>query len=507
MATRKKTKSRGKDTETMQALRTRIDTLIAGGSRATRTKQGEGIILRGAGRGFTVLMTPAGQVTRAGKIYEDRVGEPLPAGGYDANQTPHRVGNVEYIKTRGGKDRAVRRWDPSSDKFVYTALGKNFYAKRQSEYVVEVPVNIRGKRENGTEYHVKGFMPIKDLGLENLKLPQNLTEAERDERIKLAVARFLTLDAPLYEVSQETWRYDPHGTWKITELRTSPAEAQGGNPRVRAETRTVGAGPASLSQLLYSDAICAEAFVDHGDGTCLPRQMAHILRIKDVGALCTELDGLLPPGRDGRYTSAVVLAYAKKHKLGYSFLFNNEILESSDGQKALPLLGAARRPRLLLQLLPSVPLAGDQKGRRRRQQPKDQARGARDHRARFWAVGPLGERDSAGTLFCRRGSITRRSQGAHGGREAPQGARQGREHHTGSTLRLQSRLRPEQKGQRLHSRVPRGGSGDPGVAGQAGAESALQGRGAAKHNEEGPLNSSEGQGEDIPYGRREESIT
>ena len=146
-----------KATQNMQALRTRIDTLIAGGSRATKSKSSDGLMLKGPGKSFVTLMTPAGVVTKAGRVYEDRVGERLPAGGYDVDQAPRRVGNVEYIKTRGGKDRVVRRWDPSSDKFVYTALGRTFYSKRQSEYVVQIPITIRGKRDNGRYLRDEGL--------------------------------------------------------------------------------------------------------------------------------------------------------------------------------------------------------------------------------------------------------------------------------------------------------------------------------------------------------------
>ena len=251
----------------MQALRTKIDTLIAGGSKAVRSTTSDSMILKGPGGRFTMLTTPAGELTRAGRVYQDRVGEPLPSGGYDVNQTPRRVGNVEFIKTRGGKDRAVRRWDPGSDKFVYTALGRGFYSRRRSEYVVQVPVNIRGKRENGTTYDNKGWMPISELGLGNIKLPQNLTEAQRDERIKLSVARYLSLDSPLYEVSQETWTYDPHGSWEIEELRTSPNVDPNEPPEVQVLHRTLGAQPASFRSSCIPTAYAPKPLWTTGTGS------------------------------------------------------------------------------------------------------------------------------------------------------------------------------------------------------------------------------------------------
>ena len=102
-------------------------------------------------------------------------------------------------------------------------------------------------------------------------------------------------------------------------------------PTVQVLNRTLGAQPASLSQLLCPDGICAEAFVDHGDGLCVPRQMASILK-RDFGEVCTELDGLKGENMEG-YSAATVIAYAKEHGLGYCFVFNNEVLDSSQGTR------------------------------------------------------------------------------------------------------------------------------------------------------------------------------
>ena len=59
--------------------------------------------------------------------------------------------------------------------------------------------------------------------------------------------------------------------------------------------------------------------------------MASILK-RDFGEVCAELDRL--KGKDERgYSAATVVAYAKKHNLGYCFVFNNEVLDSSQGAR------------------------------------------------------------------------------------------------------------------------------------------------------------------------------
>jgi hypothetical protein len=159
---------------------------------------------------------------------------------------------------------------------VHNALGRRFFSRRRSEYVVQIQVIKRGRKDNGTTYEVNGWMPITDLGLRNISLPQRLTIEQRDEQIKAAVMRYLSDGLEVYEVSQEVWRYDAHGAWIIRGMPTQPGP--GHDPYTEVITRRLGVRPVRMSQLPHPDGICAEAFEDHDDDLCAPRQIAAVLR-------------------------------------------------------------------------------------------------------------------------------------------------------------------------------------------------------------------------------------
>ena len=144
------------------------------------TKTGTDTLILRDGHKYRVLVGVDGKVTKAGKLYENRTGRQLPTEGYDVEQTPVRTGNVETIRLRGGKEKVVRRYDPATNDYKYTALGKRFYGRRQIQYVVKVPAIFSGTRSNGQPYERRGFFPITDP----VSLSQNLTIAQRDAKIK-----------------------------------------------------------------------------------------------------------------------------------------------------------------------------------------------------------------------------------------------------------------------------------------------------------------------------------
>jgi hypothetical protein len=319
----------------MPTIAQRVAAHLAVGGRPAPPTRGEGLLLHGAGRAYVRLLTNAGQRTAAGLAYEAQTGAQLPAGGYDGTQQPRRQGDVESIRTRRGTDRVVRRWDPASMQWVYTALGRQFYSQRRSEYVVQIPVTKRGRRDNGSHYVVAGWMPITDMGLANIRLPQNLTEQQRDERIKALVGVYLQPDQVVYEVSEETWRYDAAGTWIISEMVTQPAEGAG-QPRTEVLTRRLGTAPARLSQLPHPDGIVSEAFEAHDDRLCVPRQMAAVLR-QDLDEVLRGLNDVVGncEWQEEGATAEMVVAYAKARGLGWCVLHNGTALESGRGWPAL----------------------------------------------------------------------------------------------------------------------------------------------------------------------------
>ena len=54
---------------------------------------------------------------------------------YNANQTPTREGDREYIAMLSGPKKLVRTYDPQHKKWNYTKLGLSFFGRVREEYV------------------------------------------------------------------------------------------------------------------------------------------------------------------------------------------------------------------------------------------------------------------------------------------------------------------------------------------------------------------------------------
>ena len=144
-------------------------------------------------------------------------------------QAARREGNTETIALRNGKRAVTRRWDPASNEFKFTAIGKKYYSTLRRNYVVDVPIIIKGKRKNGTRYEIKSHTKMEKLGMRPVEVPLNLTLDQRREYIKRAVEAAVAKDKPLYQVSDEEWSYDAHGTWAIHE-ETVGVDPDSGKP-------------------------------------------------------------------------------------------------------------------------------------------------------------------------------------------------------------------------------------------------------------------------------------
>ena len=196
--------------------RTKIDAFVASGTQPANVPSGA--VLAKQGPRFQTLVTAGGERTAAGEYYEQKTSQELVVGGYDTSQAPQRSGDTEFIRMRDGLERATRRWDPASQDYKFTKLGKSFYGRLKRNYVVQVPVKITGRRKNGTTYTIRSTLPIAKLGVDRVELPLNLTTAQRTARVKELVRTQLDLTRPLYEVSKEAWEYDASdGAWVIHE--------------------------------------------------------------------------------------------------------------------------------------------------------------------------------------------------------------------------------------------------------------------------------------------------
>jgi len=93
-----------------------LQAAIASGSTPQIAASGATVLKQG--RKFKQLVTSAGKLTPAGRLYEGEVNTTLDTNSYDSGQTPSREGNAESISMRRGQDRIVRRWDSATSKWV-----------------------------------------------------------------------------------------------------------------------------------------------------------------------------------------------------------------------------------------------------------------------------------------------------------------------------------------------------------------------------------------------------
>ena len=178
----------------MQAF---LEGAIAAGS-APRKTPSDSIILR-RDREHRVLVSAAGHLTLAGRQYQELTNARLETYSYDTKQTPTRRGNVETIKMRGGKEKAVRTFDPATGEFTYTTLGKRYFKDTRREYIVKVPAMFRGVRGNGRAYERAGFFPIHDP----ISVKMTLSRVQRDAFIKRALTDRFSGDGVIAEYSEE----------------------------------------------------------------------------------------------------------------------------------------------------------------------------------------------------------------------------------------------------------------------------------------------------------------
>ena len=157
----------------------------------------------------------------------------------DDNQDPFRPdGNKEYIRTTDGVARLTRIYLVADRRWRYTQLGLRFYAKMQTQYIVEVPVLIKGAtRDRRSSYSKEALLPMELLGMGSISMPAIMSSEEAQNAIKRQVLSELERYRDregfmVYEFSGETYEYDPSREWKISALQTNPQE--GDPPEVSA---------------------------------------------------------------------------------------------------------------------------------------------------------------------------------------------------------------------------------------------------------------------------------
>ena len=295
-----------------------LDIAATAGRTPRRVASGRTILVTGQGSRKYVVLANGDELTRAGEYWYEKTRQVKPNRHFDPNQETSRKGDGDYIQTSSGL-RRVRQLGPDGEMQL-TALGKKFYQNRHTEYVVEVPVLIevtdsKGKRRVRTGEH----LPVNELGLGNIFANDGLTEAQKIARVKNEVLR--QLDGPtrsgrtvLMEFSGQVFSYDRNGTWLISAMATyipsvtrrritgKQGAPQAPGPRTevalhRDLSQGDPLGAISSTSFLPHDpeAYLEEAFEQHPDRLCVPRQLAALTR-RSMEEVCASFDGLLEEG-------------------------------------------------------------------------------------------------------------------------------------------------------------------------------------------------------------------
>ena len=212
----------------------------------------------------------------------------------------------------------TRIWDEASGEYNFTKQGDTFYKEIYRNYVVQVPVTSVGKRANGTQYTISSQLPLEKLGLTRKTLPLNLTHKQRLAKIKDMVEDELPLGT-LMEHSEEKYTLDRNGAWAIHEETVGPDPVGEGATCTVILSRRLGT--LEWSDLLMCEHFCAEAYERRGDMSCVPGQIAAVLK-RDLGEVEADLSAMdralhgADTWQDQGCTPEMLLKYCRMHDLG-----------------------------------------------------------------------------------------------------------------------------------------------------------------------------------------------
>jgi hypothetical protein len=123
-------------------------------------------------------------------------------------------------------------------------------------------------------------------------------------------------DGMLYEVSEERWVLDTRGGWKVSEETVGTYPDTGEAEAHVVLDRRIGALLLAPAMLLFPEAVCAEAYEQHSDNLCAPRQIAAILK-HDFDEVCdalrdTERRLIVTDTLEQAATSRIILQFCRE---------------------------------------------------------------------------------------------------------------------------------------------------------------------------------------------------
>ena len=196
-----------------EARKQDIRTAIRAERRPTRAASNRTILATGAGQNrnrkqnkYVALADASGRLTEAGRFYYESTGAERPRAAFDQDQELISKGGNHYIRTRDRSEALVRSLRADGTTTI-TQLGRAFFRNWYREYVVHVPVIIRGDRQNQTR---PDWLPVHKLRILGIVENEQYTAHARVRSRVLAELGLRTRNGEtvLLEISGETYAYD-----------------------------------------------------------------------------------------------------------------------------------------------------------------------------------------------------------------------------------------------------------------------------------------------------------
>ena len=248
---------------------------------------------------------------------------------------------METIKLRNGQRAITRRWLPALNKWRFTPLGKK-YRSLTRNYVVSVPTYKIGRRRDGSNYRIENIhVPLSMLGVNTPSIALDLDEDSRHAKIKSLVMEELNDavgGAALLSHSDETWYFDSTGEFKISE-ETIGVDSETKQPvaYVNALERPLGTSPVQDPSFLLFRHILPQAFENHNDRLCVPRQIAQLLK-REIGEVIRELQQLTPNDVEEGVSATIVFEFAKAQGFGAVCVHGGGVVERLPCELGKPVL-------------------------------------------------------------------------------------------------------------------------------------------------------------------------
>ena len=185
-----------------------------------------------------------------------------------------------------------------------TKLGKSFFKDKWVDWVVHVPVIIRGVRRNGRNrgmpYERTKRLPVSDLNVALSRQSEGLSDAQAARNLKASVLTQLGNPEPndiILELSDESYYLDATREWTFSQQAMQVVDDQ-----VVVDTvldQPLGALRDVSYQLFCGDEILESAFEQRPDKLCVARQLAELMRLP-VQEVLSDFDAITGIGSKWR---------------------------------------------------------------------------------------------------------------------------------------------------------------------------------------------------------------